>query len=316
MFGSAEKIIEKLNINPKKVVIDHVRSKEILRLVLAKGYFVGITISKSKSSVAEALELIEIAKKLNKTDKVMINSDIIKNDPLEYVPFLYINKHIKNNNIIEKNAKTFFKIKDIFSYTWDSHDMPMTPHLIHVAFDACMKKHSFGYAFEAIHYFIKNNIGKWAFAEEDLDKTGKYLFKNPEKVLELSKRWKEKIKKYRQIVEKIVNLDKLSLKNLLDLYKDFYKAYTELYAIPILANPLDFYFGNWLRGKVKTQEDFIKLITPTKESFSQKELRELLSIKKDKNFQENIKKHAQKYHWLSNTYAQAKRLKKDLLTLI
>ena len=202
---------------------------------------------------------------------------------------------------------------DILSKTWEPHDAPATPHLMYPAAEAptnTLKKIA-GYAYEIISFFIQDGIGRYGFAEEDIEKLGKLLLENPSEVPKLAKLWVDYIKKFEKVCEKIHNLEKLSDKELFNLYKEFYTAYLNEYAIPLLANAFDTYFQKWLQNKVKSHEDFILLTTPVKESFTQKEVRELLSIKKDKDFLKNIEKHAKKYFWLQNNYAGAKILDKD-----
>jgi len=202
---------------------------------------------------------------------------------------------------------------DIFSKTWEPHDLPATPHLVYPAAEAPTStlKKIVGYAYETISFFIKDRVGRYGFAEEDLEKLGKFLLENPSEIFRLGKLWENYIKKFEEVCGKIHDLEKLSDKELFNLYKEFYTAYLEEYAIPLLTNAFDTYFQKWLQNKVKSHKDFLLLTTPVKESFTQKEVRALLSIKKDKDFLKNIEKHAKKYFWLQNNYAQTKVLDKD-----
>jgi pyruvate,water dikinase len=202
---------------------------------------------------------------------------------------------------------------DFLSKTWEPHDAPATPHLMYPASEAptsTLKKIA-GYAYKIISFFIQDGIGRYGFAEEDIEKLGKFLLENPSEVPKLAKLWVDYIKKFEKVCEKIHDLENLSDEELFNLYKKFYTAYLNEYAIPLLANAFDTYFQRWLQNIVKDHEDFILLTTPIKESFTQKEVKELLSIKKDKDFLKNIEKHAKKYFWLQNNYAQAKILDND-----
>ncbi|MBW2977693.1 hypothetical protein KY331_02505 [Candidatus Woesearchaeota archaeon] len=202
---------------------------------------------------------------------------------------------------------------DILSKTWEPHDLPAVPHLVYPAAEAASSalKKIAGYAYETISIFIKDRVGRWGWAYDDLERLGKFLVENPSEIFRLAKLWEGYIKKFKEICEKIRDLEKLSDEELFSLYKKFYAVYLNEYSIPLLANAFDTYFQNWLQNKVKNHTDFLLLTTPVKESFTQKEVKELLSIKKGKDFLKNIEKHAQKYFWLQNNYAQAKILDKD-----
>jgi len=160
-------------------------------------------------------------------------------------------------------------------------------------------------------FFIKDKLAKWGWAEDDLERLGNILLEKPSEIFRLAKIWEGYIKKFDKACGKVRNLEKLSDKELFGLYKEFHDIYIEEYAIPFLANAFDTHFQNWLQNKVKNHKDFLLLTTPVKESFIQKEIKALLSIKKDKDFLENIEKHANKYYWLQNNYADTKILGKD-----
>ncbi|MBU0535942.1 MAG: hypothetical protein KKE20_03185, partial [Nanoarchaeota archaeon] len=201
------------------------------------------------------------------------------------------------------------KINSILSYTWYPHDMPMTPHLIWPAIEVFARaRYGLGYSIGSL--FIKDRNGRYGFAEEDLDRVGRFFFDNPLEILKLASAWEEKKSAYKSEIKKIRNLTMLSEKEMHSLYHGFYTAYVGQYSIPALANTLDFYFENWLKA-IADPQDFFKLTAPAKESFIQREQKELLSIRKNKDFGANIENHAKKYFWLGNNYSHTKILSKD-----
>ncbi|MFH1053695.1 MAG: PEP-utilizing enzyme [Candidatus Woesearchaeota archaeon] len=203
--------------------------------------------------------------------------------------------------------------EDFFNKNWDIHEAPGTLHLTYPAAEtstSTLKKIT-GLCYKCAVYFIKDRHLRFSWVEEDIKETGKVLFENPEKVFKLGKLWQKYIKEYKKACEKIKDLEKLSKKELIDLYKEFYKSYVYEWAIPSLANTFDFYFDKEVSKRIENYEDYIALTHQSKESFSQKEVRELLSIKNDKDFLDNIKKHAKKYFWLENNYADTKVLRED-----
>jgi phosphohistidine swiveling domain-containing protein len=202
------------------------------------------------------------------------------------------------------------EIDEVKSRSWDVHDMVLTPHLVYPVLEL-FKTHAeriAGITFENIYCYIKNKEGRWAYDEDDLFRVGKMFFDNPDKMFQLSKKWSEYIGKFEKIIEQINNLEKLSSQELCDIYKRFYLAYMEEFSIPLLANAYDFYFQRWLREKVTSNEDYLALVAPSRESFTQRENRELFAIRRDSNFIKNIEKHAKKYFWLLNSYADTKML--------
>ncbi len=103
-------ILDQYDLDPKKVIIDHITDKKILEDVLKKGYYVGITISNSKASLEDASSIIEAYKKYS--DRIMTNSDVVSYNPEEYQMFLDLENHLKpgTESILADTARNFFKI--------------------------------------------------------------------------------------------------------------------------------------------------------------------------------------------------------------
>jgi len=179
--------------------------------------------------------------------------------------------------------------------------MPMTPHLIWAAAEAFTRgKYKPFYSINS--FFIKDRKGRWGFAEQDLDRVGEFFFKNPEEIIKLAELWGKKLQKFNEITKRIKDLSELPDKELYKLYWEFYNAYVDQYSVPALVNTLDFYFENWLKTRAD-QKEFFVLTAPGKESFIQKEMRELKESK--------IEEHVEKYFWLGNNYAHTEVLGKD-----
>ncbi|MBU1854280.1 MAG: hypothetical protein KKF89_01025, partial [Nanoarchaeota archaeon] len=112
MFKKSLLIIKEYNFNPEKVLIDHISSSEMLREVLKNGFYAGISVNNSKLSINEARVLIEEAFGWNKNlmNRIMLNSDIIKDDISEYFPFVNFENVVNDDMcaVLGQTANTFF----------------------------------------------------------------------------------------------------------------------------------------------------------------------------------------------------------------
>lgn len=238
-------------------------------------------------------------------------------------------------------------VKKISRLTWEPHDMPMTPHLIFSFLEAGIEqlKNILGDSYRYFLVYIKENSGRFGFAEEDLLRLGKFIFGKAKKekgfLKQTKEKWERNKKEFIQTTQKIdkTNLSNLTDRQLKDLYNKFYKSYIFEYAIPALANAVDFYTQKEIKNKLesivkdrKKSAQYLTIInSPTEASFSNIERNNLLNIvflikrnekllrifRKNnpedvdlqlKNFpriDKAIKNHARKYFWLLNNYAQA-----------
>lgn len=103
-------ILDNYKLPANHILIDHIVDTNILAKVLDRGYYAGITLSNSKSSIAEAVAMIQKHKK--NVSRIMINSDVVTNDPDEYKVFLDIKKHlnIETEHVLEKTARRFYNL--------------------------------------------------------------------------------------------------------------------------------------------------------------------------------------------------------------
>ena len=178
-----------------------------------------------------------------------------------------------------------------------------------------------------ICFAIKNKQTTLIFSEDRMIELGERFLKkeleNPGYYDKLYKEWEEYEKEYHKICKKIDSLDlsKLSLAELKQLYLEFIEKYNKEWAIPLTANNISCYSDNVGIPKIikkygkKGVKDFIDLFTPTKMSFVKEEEKDLLKIallaKEKKDFQEKLKEHANNYHWLKNNYRDGIRLGVD-----
>lgn len=103
-------ILHSINLNPNKVLIDHVINDQMLEEVLKNLYYAGITISNSKSSLQDAVAMIKKHKK--NAGRIMINSDALTYNPEEYQMFLSVEKHLdkETSHVLEQTAKRFYNL--------------------------------------------------------------------------------------------------------------------------------------------------------------------------------------------------------------
>lgn len=237
-------------------------------------------------------------------------------------------------------------VEKISKLTWEPHDMPMTPHLVFSFLDAGTKQLK-KILDNSYHYFlvyIKENNGRFGFAEEDLQRLGNFIYNKAIKKSNFLKHkeeeWTRCQKEFITVIHKIdeINLSKLSNRQLIVFYKKFYKSYVFEYSLPTIANAVDFYTQNKIKNILESViKDSMKCVqhltlinSPTKSSFSNIEKNSLLKIaswiKRNKGLsdifeKENpeniilkikkfpkicklIKSHTKKYFWLNNNYAQ------------
>ncbi len=178
-----------------------------------------------------------------------------------------------------------------------------------------------------ICFAIKNKHMTLLFSEDRMVELGKRFLKKeletPGYYDNLYKEWEGYEKEYHKICKKIESLDlnKLSLAKLKGLYFEFIEKYNKEWAIPITANNISTYSELFVIPKIikkygkKGIKDFIDISTPIKMSFIKEEGKDLLKIavlaEEGKEFQEQLKEHANNYHWLKNTYRDGIRLGVD-----
>jgi len=180
---------------------------------------------------------------------------------------------------------------------------------------------------EIIFYFIKD---KMTFISDygDLRATGKKHFNtwlmNNTNLKKVRNDYKRAVHKLRHLQAKISNkfLSLLSDKLLTSTYDKWQKLYLNFWGVGLVPEIANFggeqILKEKLYKKIRNEKEFItafeKLSAPEGLSFYQEEELELLNLKiheNTKKFNDIIKKHAQKYSWIRNSYFEQKELKED-----
>ena len=180
---------------------------------------------------------------------------------------------------------------------------------------------------EILYYFMKD---KMTFISDytDLRASGKKHFntwlmgdKNLKKVEDDYKKAVNMLNNFQLKISKKF-LSSLNNKNLFNFYNKWQKIYITFWGVGLVPE-----MANWggeqilkeeLSKEIKNEKEFIKvfekLSAPEKLSFYQEEELDLLQLKKYEKIKKVnalIKKHAQKYFWIRNSYFEAKLLKED-----
>ena len=153
------------------------------------------------------------------------------------------------------------------------------------------------------------DIKEWNKAQERMFKQYK---KDPKIIDKFTKKFKKIIKKYLDFTETLVKKDysKLSNKDLLKLYRRYNQEYAKSFIYgECPASTLKWFLEEELKGKLleiikdekKVNEIFSLLIMPSRDTFLTREEKDLLKIALAKN-KEELKKHTQKYNWISVDY--------------
>lgn len=157
----------------------------------------------------------------------------------------------------------------------------------------------------------------WINDAQKLKKVGEKYFKkyflNIENYQRLWQKWEKWIKQYQELQNKFskIKFPQITNRELLKLFREFYYLEIDFWLIvhvPEIAN----WGGEYLLGKKlkrinpEKAEEYLEILSaPIKYSFFQKEEIELLKIsliKDKKELKKALKKHAQKYCWLLNSY--------------
>jgi phosphoenolpyruvate synthase/pyruvate phosphate dikinase len=163
------------------------------------------------------------------------------------------------------------------------------------------------------------DLKEWGKSQEGMFRMYK---KDPKIIDKFTKKFKKTIKKYLNFTKTLVKKDfsKLSNKDLLKLYKKYNQEYVKSFIYgECPAQALKWFLEEELKGKLleiikdekKVNEIFSLLIMPSKDTFITKEEKDLLKIVLSKNVKEKLKKHTQKYNWISVDYNEKPMTIKD-----
>ncbi len=179
---------------------------------------------------------------------------------------------------------------------------------------------------------IKDRMFFYAYDEPDGIRVSKIVAQRQAKDKNYTKKliadWQVRVDKMYDLAKQIdkINLAKFSDRELADLFRNFSNLYLEEFAIPILGDMVSYFCEVELTSALKKhlkklgqEKEFNKYLTVlsqlTDNSFIVEEKYELLKIVKDyqqgKEIDDQLAKHAQKWHWLQNNYAGAIILDKN-----
>lgn len=207
-----------------------------------------------------------------------------------------------------------------------------------------MKK-QIGYSYNLMLILEKDNMFTVAYEESDMIRVAKIVYNNQLKdkhyTQKLIKRWEGYVNEFYDLCDKIkkVELKTLSDEDLAEIYHEFKEAYSEEYAMPILADCVGYFceveiqkgLKNYLKkiGKEKEFNKHLMILTaPTEDSFIGEEKYELMKIgnkiinnenlmilfkqdseiilkKLPKSMKKEIEEHAKKYFWIQNSYLRS-----------
>lgn len=191
-----------------------------------------------------------------------------------------------------------------------------------------------GDSFRLFVFFVMDNYLHWYYNEEDMTRLRKQLVEkinsDPTFLERFEKDWRTKAAVFEQKCHKMdsTNLSMLSDEALLDLYREFFDAYVQEYAVAMgllesFSMQVDVFFKPTLEKKLQgtgrdLNELYSILLSPTADSFINQEAKDRLAIKNlmeqgksSTEIDELLEKHAEKYHWIENNYAKINKLGVD-----
>lgn len=188
----------------------------------------------------------------------------------------------------------------------------------------------FGDGYELCTFFISENFARWSWNDEDMvrlrEKFVALANKDPKVIPKLRSDWGERLKEFDKMITKIKPeyLLRLNDDKLLKEYSRVYQAYIQEYGISIgiqdaFSMQSDRFLepafmdhakkNRWLKD---FHENYGVLMSPVTPSFVQREYLDLLKIAKNgtsrREFRRELKKHADKWHFINNNYAKVIRL--------
>ncbi|MFC1687149.1 PEP-utilizing enzyme [Patescibacteria group bacterium] len=193
----------------------------------------------------------------------------------------------------------------------------------------------FGHGSSVTLFVVKDNYIHWYWKDDDLDNIRNVFFsrlkKDPQYLSKLHSKWKSALNRFEAVIGRIhkKDLSKLSQKQLVKAYNEFYQRYIEEYSFFMnLGDAVSMHADRYVIPEFKRilGEDFTKvfpqLMTTSHNSFLEKEQddrKKLITIIKKQGTidPKQLDAHSKKYFYISNNYARGKYLiGKDFLSLI
>lgn len=200
---------------------------------------------------------------------------------------------------------------------WFEWERQATIHPLMICMEAWMEptKKRYGRPWPPCLISYKKDIVCWYLKWSEFLGYGEHLIKQLIKKQErekLLKELEEQVKEMKIVFESIENtdLEKLSEKQLLEFYNKINSVFTNWFIPGALVEPIGHKGERMLREMLEKFEDkekvFSLLTTTTRESFSKRELKDLLKIadakKNNGDIEQLLKEHVKKYFWLHNNY--------------
>lgn len=203
---------------------------------------------------------------------------------------------------------------------WFKWERESTIHSLFMPLEACLKPEEdyFGRGWPDTSLIYKGNVVLWCNRMDKLYEFGQELIDffleggNLENMLSDFEDETAKLKSVSTTVAS-TNLSNLSAHELLFLYSQFKNQFVKWFAIGMLAEPVALQGEQIILKKTNDKKLISALTSTTKESFSRRQLRELLEIagKPESGLEKLLDLHAKKYFWLNNNYFKTEVLGKD-----
>lgn len=189
-------------------------------------------------------------------------------------------------------------------------------HSLFIPLEAAMEplRKYFGQSWPDTTLVYRGSIVKWLNRLKPLKKLGQkmidyYLDKN--NLDKMTADLQAEQSKLEEIFERtdMANLTKLADREIMELYVQFRKRYIEWYKIGWLVEPISLRSEDLLKEAGIAQKNISLLTAAEKDSFSKRELKDMLEIAVHKKAGENVgqlfEAHARKYFWIHNSYYAA-----------
>ena len=222
---------------------------------------------------------------------------------------------------VEKIKKQYAKME------WYKQGAAVRPFYIGYPWKSCMeltlKGKWLGLNYLPFCVYLKNDFFDVYFPKKNMEKIAIFYFsrenKNPGFTAALKKRWeKENVAGLWKIISVVESSDLSNLHNkeLISLFKRFTQIYVAFWREAIFLDAFDVMsdtiLNKALKKEKKIKEKDLNLLTsPVELSWFQKQKEELLKLTGQaffSDFEEKLKTHAARYHWIYNDYAIIRNL--------
>ena len=195
---------------------------------------------------------------------------------------------------------------------WFEWEREATIHPILMCMEAWCEpiKKAYGKSWPSAIIIYNGDIVSWYDPLSELLEYGDYLIKKfaiPQKMNVLRKEIESQAKELEEMFYRFeeLHLEKLTDQKLLETYEELHSNYVKWFIPGGLVEPIG-HQGEQLVREIVAENEFALVTTTTAESFSKRELKDLLRIavakKQGKQVNSLLEKHAKKYFWIHNSY--------------